>query len=138
MLAERLEEHDVPVWLVNTGWTGGPYGVGERMRIDHTRTMVRAALSGALDAVEYETDPIFGVAVPTSVPGVPSEVLRPRSTWSDPAAYDEKARELAHMFAENFEDYADGVTDAVRAAGPRVEAVADRPKRIKRDEAPTD
>jgi phosphoenolpyruvate carboxykinase (ATP) len=138
MLAERLEEHDVPVWLVNTGWTGGPYGTGERMRIDHTRTMVRAALSGALDGVEYEDDPIFGVAVPTTVPGVPSEVLRPRSTWSDPAAYDEKARELAHMFAENFEDYADGVSDAVRAAGPQVEAVADRPKRIKRDEAPTD
>jgi phosphoenolpyruvate carboxykinase (ATP) len=138
MLAERLEEHDVPVWLVNTGWTGGPYGTGERMRIDHTRTMVRAALSGALDDVEYEDDPIFGVAVPTTVPGVPSDVLRPRSTWADPAAYDEKARELAHMFVENFEDYADGVSDAVRAAGPRVEAVADRPKRIKRDEAPTD
>ena len=139
MLAERLEEHDVPVWLVNTGWTGGPYGIGERMRIDHTRTMVRAALSGALDGVDYETDPLFGVAVPTSVPGVPSEVLRPRSTWSDPAAYDEKARELAHMFAENFEDYADGVSEAVREAGPRVEVPpADRPKRIKRDEAPTD
>ena len=82
MLADRLEEHDVPVWLVNTGWTGGPYGIGERMRIDHTRTMVRAALSGALDKVKYEDDPIFGVAVPTSVPGVPSEVLRPRSTWT--------------------------------------------------------
>jgi phosphoenolpyruvate carboxykinase (ATP) len=138
MLADRLEEHDVPVWLVNTGWTGGPYGIGERMRIDHTRTMVRAALSGALDKVKYEEDPTFGVAVPTSVPGVPSDVLRPRSTWTDPAAYDEKARELAHMFAENFEDYADGVSDAVRAAGPRVEAIADRPKRIRRDEAPTD
>jgi phosphoenolpyruvate carboxykinase (ATP) len=138
MLAQRLEEHDVPVWLVNTGWTGGPYGIGERMRIDHTRTMVRAALSGALDKVKYEEDPIFGVAVPTSVPGVPSDVLRPRSTWTDPAAYDEKARELAHMFAENFEDYSDGVSDAVRAAGPRVEAIADRPKRIRRDEAPTD
>ena len=75
MLAERLEEHNVPVWLVNTGWTGGPYGTGERMRIDHTRTMVRAALSGALDGVEYEDDPIFGVAVPTTVPGVPSEVF---------------------------------------------------------------
>ncbi len=139
MLAERLEEHDVPVWLVNTGWTGGPYGVGERMRIDHTRTMVRAALSGALDTVDYETDPVFGVAVPVTVPGVPSSVLRPRSTWTDPAAYDEKARELAEMFAENFADYADGVSEAVRLAGPRVEAPqADRPKRIRRDEAPTD
>ena len=138
MLAERLEDHDVPVWLVNTGWTGGPYGTGERMRIDHTRTMVRAALSGALDDVEYEDDPTFGIAVPTTVPGVPSKVLRPRSTWADPAAYDEKARELAHMFAENFEDYADGVSKAVRAAGPRVEVAADRPKRIRRAEAPTD
>src|SRR6188508_2609122 len=95
MLAERLEEHDVPVWLVNTGWTGGPYGTGERMRIDHTRTMVRAALSGALDRVPYEPDPVFGIEVPTEVPGVPSEILRPRDTWPDPAAYDAKARELA-------------------------------------------
>jgi phosphoenolpyruvate carboxykinase (ATP) len=139
MLAERLEAHDVPVWLVNTGWTGGPYGTGERMRIDHTRTMVRAALSGALADVEYETDPIFGVEVPTSVPGVPSEVLRPRGTWADGAAYDEKARELAEMFAENFEAYADGVSDAVRAAGPSVEVPpADRPRKIRRGEAPTD
>ena len=90
------------------------------------------------DDVEYEDDPIFGIAVPTTVPGVPSKVLRPRSTWADPAAYDEKARELAHMFAENFEDYADGVSKAVRAAGPRVEVAADRPKRIRRAEAPTD
>jgi phosphoenolpyruvate carboxykinase (ATP) len=139
MLAARLEEHDVPVWLVNTGWTGGPYGVGERMRIDHTRTMVRAALSGALDSVEYETDPIFGVSVPLSVPGVPSQVLRPRSTWADSAAYDEKARELAEMFAENFADFGEGVSEAVRLAGPRVDAPApDRPKRIRKDEAPTD
>ena len=100
----------------------------------------RRAERRARRASTYETDPIFGVDVPTSVPDVPSEVLRPRSTWSDPAAYDEKARELAHMFAENFEDYADGVTEAVREAGPRVEA---RRRRIgrsgsQRDEAPTD
>ena len=139
MLAERLERHDVPVWLVNTGWTGGPYGVGERMRIDHTRTMVRAALSGALRDVSYETDPVFGVEVPTTVPGVPSKVLRPRDTWADTAAYDAKAQELAAMFAENFEDYADGVSEAVRNAGPRVDA---RPAPLRRrtdaDEAPTD
>jgi phosphoenolpyruvate carboxykinase (ATP) len=138
MLAERLEGHDVPVWLVNTGWTGGPYGVGERMRIDHTRTMVRAALSGALADVPYEPDPIFGVEVPTSVPGVPSGVLRPRDTWSDPEAYDRKALELAAMFAENLEAYADGVPDAVRTAGPRVGArpIGERP--LPTDEAPTD
>ncbi len=120
MLAERLERHDVPVWLVNTGWTGGPYGTGQRMGIDHTRTMVRAALQGKLADVPYETDPIFGVAVPTVVPGVPSGVLRPRDTWADPAAYDAKARELAAMFADNFATYADGVPEEVRASGPRV------------------
>ncbi|HVM25002.1 MAG TPA: phosphoenolpyruvate carboxykinase (ATP), partial [Candidatus Limnocylindrales bacterium] len=120
MLAERLERHDVPVWLVNTGWTGGPYGTGERMRIDHTRVMVRAALAGELDDVEVELDPIFGVEVPLHVPGVPDEVLRPRDTWPDPEAYDAKARELARMFASNFEAFADGVSEEVRAAGPRV------------------
>ena len=139
MLAERLERHDVPVWLVNTGWTGGPYGVGERMGIDHTRTMVRAALSGALDRVPYEPDPVFGVEVPTEVPGVPSEILRPRDTWPDPDAYDAKARELAAMFAENFESYADGVSAEVRAAGPRVESDAPRRRRkVAPEEAPTD
>ena len=122
MLAERLEQHDVPVWLVNTGWTGGPYGTGERMGIDHTRTMVRAALSGALADVPYEMDPVFGVQVPARVPGVPDEILRPRGTWPDPEAYDAKARELAVMFADNFESYADGVTEAVRATGPRTGA----------------
>ncbi len=120
MLADRLEHHDVPVWLVNTGGTGGPYGTGERMGIDHTRTMVRAALQGQLADVPFETDPIFGVAVPTVVPGVPSGVLRPRDTWADPAAYDAKARELAAMFADNFATYADGVPEEVRASGPRV------------------
>jgi len=120
MLAERLERFDVPVWLVNTGWTGGPYGVGQRMGIDHTRTMVRAALGGELADVDYETDPLFGVEIPTSVPGVPSELLRPRDTWADSTAYDAKAQELAGMFAENFVDYADGVSAAIRDAGPRV------------------
>ncbi|MBA3587945.1 MAG: phosphoenolpyruvate carboxykinase (ATP), partial [Chloroflexi bacterium] len=121
MLAERLEQYDVPVWLVNTGWTGGPYGTGERMAIDHTRSMVRAALSGALTDVPYETDPIFGVQVPTTVPGVPAELLRPRDTWPDPGAYDAKARELAAMFVDNFASYADGVSEAVGAAGPHIE-----------------
>ena len=138
MLAERLEQHDVPVWLVNTGWTGGPYGVGERMRIDHTRAIVRAALSGALSGARYETDPVFGVDVPTEVPGVPSRVLRPRDTWTDPDAYDVKARELAAMFADNFEDYAAGVPEAVRNAGPRIEGPAGAWRPLPRDEAPTD
>ena len=121
MLAERLEQYDVPVWLVNTGWTGGPYGTGERMAIDHTRSMVRAALSGALTDVPCETDPIFGVQVPTSVPGVPAGLLRPRDTWPDPGAYDAKARELAAMFVDNFASYAEGVSEAVAAAGPHID-----------------
>jgi phosphoenolpyruvate carboxykinase (ATP) len=118
MLGERLARWDVPVWLVNTGWTGGPYGVGERMNIDHTRSMVRAALNGELDDVPTEIDPIFGVAVPTSCPDVPSEFLHPRSTWADRDAYDRRARQLAAMFAENFAGYADGVDPDVAAAGP--------------------
>jgi len=121
MLGDRLAKHDVPVWLVNTGWTGGPYGVGERMNINFTRSMVRAALAGKLDDVPTEIDPIFGVAVPAWCPDVPSEFLQPRSTWQDPEAYDAQARELARMFAENFDQYADGVSEGVRAAGPRVE-----------------
>jgi phosphoenolpyruvate carboxykinase (ATP) len=118
MLVERLEQHDVPVWLVNTGWTGGPYGVGRRMPIDQTRTMVRAALSGALDRVPTFEDPVFRVAVPVEVHGVPSDVLRPRNTWSDPAAYDTMALKLARMFEANFAQYADGVSLAIRSAGP--------------------
>ncbi len=120
MLVERLARWDVPVWLVNTGWTGGPYGTGERMNIDHTRAMVRAALDGRLDEVPTVEDPIFRVAVPTSCPDVPAEFLQPRSTWQDTDAYDRQAARLARMFAENFANYHDGASDAVRAAGPRV------------------
>jgi phosphoenolpyruvate carboxykinase (ATP) len=118
MLMDRLQDHDVPVWLVNTGWTGGPYGVGERMNITHTRNMVRAALNGELATVEMIEDPIFRVAVPTAVPGVPSEILQPRATWPNPADYDVAARRIAAMFHENFAAYADGVSQAVRDAGP--------------------
>ena len=120
MLAERLDGHRVRAWLVNTGWTGGPYGTGERMDINHTRSMVRAALDGRLDGVPTITDPIFGVEIPTTVPDVPAAFLQPRSTWADGVAYDRQARALAHMFAENFAAYADGVSESVRAAGPRV------------------
>jgi phosphoenolpyruvate carboxykinase (ATP) len=119
MLAERLEQRDVPVWLVNTGWTGGPFGTGERMNIDHTRTMVRAALNGFLDQVPLTVDPIFGVEVPAAVPGVPAEVLLPRNTWQDKDEYDRQAAALATMFVENFAQYADRAPKSVRAAGPR-------------------
>jgi phosphoenolpyruvate carboxykinase (ATP) len=118
LLVDRLEQFDVPVWLVNTGWTGGPYGTGERMHIDDTRNMVRAAINGDLDGVETTVDPVFRVAVPMHVPGVPDEVLRPRTTWADPDAYDETARRIAGMFHDNFAKYADGVSEAIRAAGP--------------------
>ncbi len=139
MLADRLESHDVPVWLVNTGWTGGAYGIGHRMQIDHTRVMVRAALNGELADVPFTTDPIFGVEVPTQVPGIPDEILQPRATWDDGSAYDAKAAELAAMFAENFTAYADGVSEEVRSAGPRVtEPALERARKAPKAEAPSD
>jgi phosphoenolpyruvate carboxykinase (ATP) len=119
MLGERLRQHGSRVWLVNTGWTGGGYGTGSRMKLGHTRAMVRAALAGDLDSVPTEADPVFGLAVPTSVPDVPGEVLTPRETWAAPKAYDEAARRLAGMFQDNFEQLADRVPESVRAAGPR-------------------
>ena len=119
LLGEKIAVHDVTVWLVNTGWTGGPYGTGHRMEIGHTKAMLRAALSGKLDGVEMRVDPVFGLRVPGSCPGVPSGVLDPRSTWKDRAAYDRTARTLAGMFHENFAQYADQVTPEVRAAGFR-------------------
>ena len=119
MLGERLEQHHCQAWLVNTGWTGGPYGHGHRMDITHTRQMVRAALNGHLADVPTRTDPIFGFEVPVHVPDVPEYVLWPRETWSDPDAYDRQARKLALMFVENFRQFEDGVSSAVAAAGPR-------------------
>ena len=119
MLGRKLREHGAKVWLVNTGWTGGAYGVGSRMKLGYTRAMVRAALSGRLDTVPTEADPVFGLAVPTTVPGVPSEVLNPRDTWADGEAYDEAAEKLARMFRDNFKRFESEVQDAVVAAGPR-------------------
>jgi phosphoenolpyruvate carboxykinase (ATP) len=118
MLMDRLERDEVPVWLVNTGWTGGPYGTGQRMNITWTRNMVRAALNGQLDRVPTTTDPVFGFEVPTEVPGVPSEVLIPRNTWADPTAYDAAALRLARMFHDNFRAYASGVDPSIAEAGP--------------------
>jgi phosphoenolpyruvate carboxykinase (ATP) len=120
MLGEKLDKHGSHVWLVNTGWTGGPFGEGKRMPIDATRTMLHAALSGQLHDVEYRTDEVFGLAVPTAVPGVDAALLDPRSTWRDPQAYDAKARELAQMFADNFAKRFGDADAAVRAAGPRI------------------
>ena len=118
MLGEKIARHNARVWLVNTGWTGGPYGVGKRMRIAYTRAMIRAALSGALDTVAYEKDPVFNLDIPTSCPDVPSDVLTPRTTWASGAAYDEQAAKLARMFVENFKTFEQGVRAEVLAAGP--------------------
>ncbi len=121
MLGENLDAHqDATVWLVNTGWTGGPFGEGHRMPIAATRALLRAALDGDLREVEYRTDPVYGFEVPVSVPGVDPALLDPRSTWREPDAYDRKARELARMFRNNFEQFAESAGDAVTAAGPRV------------------
>jgi phosphoenolpyruvate carboxykinase (ATP) len=119
MLGEKLQQHGSRVWLLNTGWTGGPYGVGQRIKLGYTRRMVTAALSGELDGAETWTDPFFGLSVPVRVEGVPDKVLRPRETWASPADYDAKAGRLAEMFADNFEKYEDQVSEEVRAAGPR-------------------
>jgi phosphoenolpyruvate carboxykinase (ATP) len=120
LLCEKITEHKVNCWLINTGWTGGPYGVGERMKIAHTRAMVNAALNGLLVDVEYVIDHVFGIEVPTICPDVPTEVLMPRGTWSDGQAYDEQAGKLAAMFVENFKQFEAEVSEEVRAAAPRV------------------
>jgi len=120
MLGERIAGHGARVWLVNTGWTGGAFGSGSRMKLSYTRAMVRAALSGALDRARYQQDPVFGLEVPVAVPDVPANLLDPRRTWSDPAAYDAQARKLATMFRENFEQYRAQVPASVAAAGPRI------------------
>jgi phosphoenolpyruvate carboxykinase (ATP) len=119
MLGEKLRTHNARVWLVNTGWTGGPYGVGSRMSLGHTRSMIKAALAGHLDHAEIETDPVFGLHIPKAVMGVPSDVLNPRNTWTDKDAYDAQAAKLAGMFKENFEKFAAQVPEEVKAAGPR-------------------
>jgi len=119
LLGEKIAQHGVQCWLVNTGWTGGPYRVGERIRLGLTRAMVRAALAGTLDRTPTAPEPVFGLEVPLTVPGVPDTLLLPRGTWSDPAAYDTQAARLAQMFRQNFEQFREHVHAAVREAGPR-------------------
>ena len=120
MLGERIARHDARVWLVNTGWSGGPFGVGKRIKIGYTRSMITAALSGALDNVSYDRHSVFNLEMPANCPGVPSEVLNPRNTWTDKAAYDEQAHKLARMFRENFKEFESGVARGVIAAGPSI------------------
>ncbi|HEU0304596.1 MAG TPA: phosphoenolpyruvate carboxykinase (ATP) [Gaiellaceae bacterium] len=119
MLGDRLERYGSTVWLVNTGWTGGPYGQGQRMPIAATRAMLHAALSGRLESAAFRTDDVFGFDVPEKVPGVDSRLLDPRSTWRDAEAYDAQASKLAQMFAENFSKFAGTIAAEIGAAGPR-------------------
>ncbi|HYM25211.1 MAG TPA: phosphoenolpyruvate carboxykinase [Vicinamibacterales bacterium] len=118
MLGDRIAKHSARVWLVNTGWSGGGYGVGKRMPIGYTRALLNAALSGALDKAQYHRHPVFNLEVPDGCPGVPADVLFPRKTWADPNAYDAQAAKLAKMFAENFKTFEGSVTAEVLAAGP--------------------
>jgi phosphoenolpyruvate carboxykinase (ATP) len=120
MLGRKMSKHNVNVWLINTGWTGGPYGVGSRMKLSFTRAMITAALEGKLNNTETVADPIFGVAIPKEVPGVPTEILTPKNTWTDKQAYDEKAKYLAGLFIKNFEKYAAGVNQEILDAGPKI------------------
>jgi phosphoenolpyruvate carboxykinase (ATP) len=123
LLGEKIVKHEVACWLINTGWTGGPFGVGQRIKLSYTRAMINAALNGDLDRVDYLQDPLFGLQVPSRCPGVPHEVLQPRETWQDKEAYDVQARELAGMFGENFKRFEADVAETIREAGPRLEVV---------------
>lgn len=122
LFGHKIERHQVQVWLVNTGWTGGPYGVGKRMPLPYTRAMIQAALSGTLDQVSFVKDPIFHVEIPTAVPGVPSEYLFPRQTWPDPTAYGKQAAHLAELFRQNFARYADSASEEIKSAQPEPSA----------------
>lgn len=120
MLDEKIRKHNAICWLVNTGWTGGPFGTGSRIKLAYTRAIIAAVLGGKLNSVPYEEDPIFGLQIPQSVPEVPAEVLSPRDTWQDKQAYDEKARHLTGLFHKNFEQFSDQASPEVQAAGPKI------------------
>ncbi|MCP4418893.1 MAG: phosphoenolpyruvate carboxykinase (ATP) [Chloroflexi bacterium] len=120
LLAAKMEEHGTSAWLVNTGWTGGPYGIGSRISLKYTRAIIDAIHDGSLNDVAYTTDPVFGLAVPTSCPNVPSELLIPKNTWADDVAFDKQVRKLADLFNKNFEQYKEGSSDAIINAGPNL------------------
>ena len=118
MLSSKMQEAGVNVWLVNTGWTGGPYGTGSRMKLKYTRAMITEALEGRLDNVDFINHPIFGLAMPTTCANVPDEVLNPIDTWSDKEAYNTKASKLADFFKENFEQFSDNASEEILAGAP--------------------
>lgn len=119
LLGEKMKKHQVNVWLVNTGWSGGPYGIGNRTRLVHTRAMITAALNGELNNVEYSRHPVFGLEMPLSCPDVPAQILNPRETWSDGTAYDVKANALAAAFLANFKQYEQYVSAEIRESLPK-------------------
>jgi phosphoenolpyruvate carboxykinase (ATP) len=119
LLAQKVEEQHAQLWMVNTGWTGGPYGEGSRMKLSYTRAMVRAAINGELDDVPTTVDPVFGFAIPNEVPGVPSEILMPRSTWRDPKAYDARASDLVERFKKYMQQFESYMSEEVKAAAPK-------------------
>lgn len=120
MLGDKMKQFNVNVWMINTGWSGGSYGTGSRMKLGYTRAMITAALEGTLNEVEFEQHPVFGMMMPVSCPGVPAEILNPRNTWTDKTAYDATAVKLAKEFIKNFEKYAAGVTLEILDAAPIV------------------
>jgi len=120
MLGDKMQEHKVNVWMVNTGWTGGPYGIGTRMKLKYTRAMISAVLEGQLNSVAFQADSVFGMSVPLECPNVPADILNPRNTWSDKSEYDAKARFLANLFIKNFDKYKDGATAEVLAGAPTI------------------
>ncbi|MBF0544343.1 MAG: phosphoenolpyruvate carboxykinase (ATP) [Candidatus Riflebacteria bacterium] len=120
MLGRAMKKHGTNLWLVNTGWSGGPFGVGKRMKISYTRALLTAAINGSLEKVSFSPDPVFGITVPDNCPGVPPEILKPRTTWTDKSGYDKIANELARKFEDNFKQFSDKATPEVRKAGPKV------------------
>ena len=120
MLSQKIKEDDAIVWLINTGWTGGAYGTGSRMKLKYTRAMIEAALNEQLNDVSFENHSVFGISIPQSCPNVPSEILNPRDTWSDPLLYDQKAIELGKKFANNFKEFAEYANEEIMAGAPKV------------------
>jgi phosphoenolpyruvate carboxykinase (ATP) len=124
MLSKKIQEANVNVWLVNTGWSGGAFGEGNRMSLKHTRALITAALNHGLDKVQYENHEVFGLAMPLSCPGVPAEILNPRNTWKDKEAYDNKANFLANAFVKNFEKFASYANEEILAGAPHTRVTA--------------
>jgi len=120
MFGEKMKKQQVNVWMINTGWSGGPYGVGKRIKLAYTRAMITAALEGKLAKEEFEEHPVFGMMMPKHCPGVPSEVLNPRNTWDDKEAYDQKAKELAAQFVKNFDKFAEAAGEEIMGAAPKI------------------